>query len=438
MTDLMPKASKATIFVNARLIDPESKTDAEGSLIIADGLIAEVIIGEIYPSGTKDLKVIDCEGHALMPGLIDLRTRTGEPGFEPRETLKSAGLAAAAGGVTSMVVLPDTHPCIDEPAMVDFINRRARDNDLVKIYPAGAATRGLEGEKMAEIGLMSDAGAVYFTNADEVITNTKVLDRVLKYAKGFGAKIAHRPNDKWLSQGTCATSGEIAQRMGLAYVSPLAEHIGLMRDVTLAKAAKVSFMADMISTEGSLRLIEQVKKDCATIKASVSINHLCFNELDIGDYRTFFRLDPPLRSEQDRLALIEGVASGIIDFIVSDHCPRPAEDKRLPFSEAAPGAIGLQTLLLALIGLSLDYEIDLVDILACVTHKPADWLGLSQGRLKAGAPADLILVDLCAPSVFRESDILSKSKNAPFENRLLTGKVLLTVVDGVRLYEREF
>ncbi len=427
--------SSALAFVNARLIDPASDYDGPGSVIVAEGVIADVIRGDAPPTGHAGIKVIDCDGNAVLPGLIDMRVKTGEPGHEPAETLKSASLAAAAGGVTSFVIQPDTDPVIDEPAMVDFILRRARDIELVHVYPAGAATKTCQGQKMAEIGLMSQAGALYFTDADSPIVNSKILRRVLSYANGFNALVAHRPKEPWLSDGAVATEGEMAARMGLAGVPALAERIMLERDLALVELTGARFLVDQVSTREGLNALERAKAKELEVYASVSINHLMFNELDIGDYRTFYRLDPPLRAEADRLALIEGLETGLIDVVVSNHSPAPAEDKRLPFSEAAPGAIGLQTLLPALIGLHLDHEVALIDLLRTVTINPAELLGLDAGRIMKGAPADLILVDIEAPFALRERDILSKSKNSPFENRTLQGKVLKTLVDGRVVFE---
>ena len=428
--------TSALAFVNARLIDPASDYDGPGSVVVVEGVIADVIHGTTPPAGNAAIRVIDCDGNALMPGLIDMRVRTGEPGHEPKETLKSASLAAAAGGVTSFVVQPDTDPVIDQPAMVDFILRRARDIELVHVYPAGAATQGLKGQRMAEIGLMSQAGAVYFTDADQPIVNSKILSRVLSYANGFNALIAHRPKEPWLSEGAVATSGEMAARMGLAGVPALAERIMMDRDLGLVELTGARFLVDQVSTSEGLSSLRRAKAKELEVFASASINHLMFNEIDIGDYRTFYRLDPPLRSERDRLALVDALAEGLIDVVVSNHSPAPAEDKRLPFSEAAPGAIGLQTLLPALIGLHLENDIPLLDILRAVTINPAQLLGLEAGRIAKGAPADLILVDIDAPFALREKDILSKSKNSPFENRTLQGKVLKTLVDGRIVYEQ--
>jgi dihydroorotase len=419
-----------TAFVNARVIDPESRYDGPGCVVVAEGVIADVQRRPHMDGGSPGMKVIDCNGAVLAPGLVDLRVKTGEPGAEPKETLKSASRAAAAGGVTSIVVQPDTHPPVDEPAMVDFILRRARDIELVHVYPAGAATRGLEGQRMAEIGLMAEAGAVYFTDVDNPIVSSKVLRRVLSYAGAFNALVAHRPSDPWLSAGACATEGEFAARMGLPSAPAAAERIMLERDLALVELTGARFLVDQVSTADSLERLRQFRAKGLEVAASCSINHLSFNELDIGDYRTFCRLDPPLRPEADRQALIEGLGEGIIDVVVSAHAPAPAEDKRLPFSESTPGAIGLETLLPALLSLHHEAGLSLVDLIRAVTLAPAQLIGLACGRIAPGAPADLVLVDIHAPVLIDAERLASKSKNSPFDGRRLQGLVLLTMVDG--------
>ena len=337
----------------------------------------------------------------LAPGLVDLRVKTGEPGAEPKETLKSAGRAAAAGGVTSIVVQPDTDPAVDEPSVVDFILRRARDIELVHVYPAGAATKGLEGERMAEIGLMREAGCVYVTDVDRPIVNSQVMRRVLAYAGGFGVLVAHRPADPWLTDGACATEGEFAGRMGLPSAPAVAEKIMLERDLALVELTGARLLVDQISTADALESLAARRDKGLEVAVSCSINHLTFNELDIGDYRTFYKLDPPLRPEDDRQALIEALGSGLIDIVVSAHAPAPAEDKRLPFSEAAPGAVGLETLLPALLQLHHEAGLPLVDLIRAVTLAPAQLIGLPAGRLSPGAPADLVLFDIDAPGAHR-------------------------------------
>jgi dihydroorotase len=430
-------ASRPLAILNARLVDPASDQDERGALLVKNGKIADVVFGGELGSLSDDIETLDARGAMLSPGLIDLRVKTGEPGAEPKETLKSAALAAAAGGVTSIVVQPDTWPVVDDPSVVDFILRRARDIELVHVYPAGAATKGLAGERMAEIGLMRDAGCVYVTDADHPIVNSKVFRRLLAYARSFGVLVAHRPADPWLSAGAAATEGELAGRMGLPSVPPIAEKIMLERDLALVELTGGRLLVDQITTACALESLERGKARGLDVTATTSINHLSFNEVDIGDYRTFCKVDPPLRGEDDRQAVIEALASGLIDIVVSAHAPAPAEDKRLPYDEAAPGAVGLQTLLPALLAFHHEGRIPLIDLMAKVTSRPAALLGLPAGRLAKGAPADLVLCDLAAPLVVELEDLKSKSKNSPFDGRRLQGVVRTTLVDGRVVYRRD-
>ena len=429
--------TRPTAFINARLVDPASGWDGPGALLVKNGKIAEVITGQDPGTLSPDLEVIDARGAMLAPGLVDLRVKTGEPGTETKETLKSAALAAAAGGVTSIVVQPDTDPVIDEPSVVDFILRRARDIELVHVYPAGAATKGCQGQRMAEIGLMREAGCLYVTDADRPIVDSKVLRRVLAYAKSFGTLVAHRPSDPWLAAGSAATEGEFAGRMGLASVPPMAEKIMLERDLALAELTGARFLVDQVTTGCALETLQRYKARGLDVTATTSINHLSFNEVDIGDYRTFLKFDPPVRGEDDRQATIEALSTGLIDIVVSAHAPAPAEDKRLPFDEAAPGAVGLQTLLAALLTFHHEGTIPLIDLMATVTSRPANLLGLKAGRLARGAPADLVLCDLDAPVVIDADRLKSKSKNSPFDGRRLQGEVVMTLVDGRCVYRRD-
>ncbi|HEX6859306.1 MAG TPA: dihydroorotase [Caulobacteraceae bacterium] len=415
---------------NARLVDPQSGYDGKGALLVRDGLIAEVLQDRQPKDLSADFEVIDCGGAMLCPGLVDLRVKTGEPGHETKETLKSASKAAAAGGVTSIVVQPDTNPAVDDPSVVDFIMRRARDIQGVHVYAAGAATKNLGGEQMAEIGLMREAGCVYITDADRPIVDSKVFRRVLAYANAFGAMVAHRPADPWLSKGAAATEGEFAGRMGLPSAPAIAEKIMLERDLALAELTGARLLVDQITTAGALESLRRARDKGLPVVATASINHLSFNEIDIGDYRTFAKVDPPLRSEDDRQALIEALASGLIDAVVSAHAPAPAEDKRLPFDEAAPGAVGLQTLLPALLSLHHEGRIPLAELVRTVTLTPAELIGLKCGRLSAGAPADLVVCNIDAPVLIDADKLVSKSRNSPFDGRRLQGQVLLTLVDG--------
>ena len=423
-------AAPPTAFLNARLVDPESGYDGPGCLIVADGVVAEVVRTPAYEGLSSDIEVIDCAGALLAPGLVDIRVKTGEPGAEPKETLKSAARAAAAGGVTSIVVQPDTNPVVDEPSVVDFILRRARDIGLVHVYPAGAATKGLDGKRMAEIGLMREAGAVYVTDVDRPVVDSLVLRRVLAYARGFDTLVSHRPADPYLTAGSAATEGDFAARMGLPSAPAIAERIMLERDLALAELTGARLLVDQVSCAEGLESLRRAKDKGIKVWATASINHLTFNELDIGDYRTFYKLTPPLRAEADRQALIEALAEGLVDVVVSAHAPAPAEDKRLPFDEAAPGAVGLETLLPALLTLALEDRVSLVELIRSVTLKPAQMLGLDAGRLSPGSVADLVLCDIGAPVVIDADQLISKSKNSPFDGRRLQGKVLMTMVAG--------
>ena len=424
----------ALAIINARLLDPASDYDGPGAVLIADGRIVEVIRGGgvRVPEGVE---VIDAAGLCLAPGLIDIRVKTGEPGSEPRETLKSASLSAAAGGVTTIVIQPDTDPAVDDPAMIDFIQRRGAALNLVNVFAAGAATKARDGARMAEIGLMHEAGALYFTDGDRVIANSRTLQRVMSYAAAFNALIACRPADPWLSEGAVATSGELATRLGLSGAPAIAERIQLDRDLALVEQTGARFLIDQLSTADALDSLARARAKGLEVAASVSINHLCFNEIDIGDYRTFYRLDPPLRPENDRQALIEAVRDGLIDVITSAHAPAPPEDKRRPFAEAAPGAVGLETLLPAALTLHHEDGLDLLTILRPLTQGPASLLGLDSGVIEPGAPADLILFAPNAPVVIDAALLKSKSKNSPFDGRRLQGKVAATFVAGRKVFE---
>jgi dihydroorotase len=425
---------RPVLISNARLVDPESDYDGAGSLLIKNGLIADVRRGEAPLEVSGDVERIDAGGAMLCPGLIDLRVKTGEPGAEPKETLKSAALAAAAGGVTSIVVQPDTDPVIDDPAVVDFILRRARDIGLVHVYPAGAATKGLNGTAMAEIGLMREAGCVYVTNADRPVVDSRVMRRLLAYAGGLGVLVSHRPADPWLTAGAAVSEGEFAGRMGLPSEPVAAETIMLDRDLTLVELTGARFMVDQISAAVPLESLARAKAKGLPVIATASINHLTFNELDIGDYRTFCKLTPPLRAEEDRLALVAALGRGDIDIVVSAHAPAPPEDKRLPFDEAAPGSVGLQTLLPALLTLHHEGRASLTKLIRSVTLAPAQAIGLAAGRLAVDAPADLVLCDIDAPILVDAARLISKSKNSAFDGRRLQGEVRMTFVDGSPIY----
>jgi dihydroorotase len=427
-------AHEATAFLNARLIDPAGGRDEPGGLLVKDGVIAD-LGGHLRRNAPERTRIVDCRGHVLCPGLIDMQVFTGEPGQEHRETLKTASQAAAAGGVTSMVVMPDTEPVIDQVALVDFIQRRARDNAIVNVHVMAAMTKGLRGEEMTEIGLLQRAGAVAFTNGKSSVANTRIMRNALLYARDFGALIVHHTEDPHLSEGAVMNAGEVATRLGLPGVDKAAETIVLERDLRLVQITGGRYHAAQISCAESLAALRSAKARGLPVTCGVSINHLTLNENDIGPYRTFFRLKPPLRSEEDRSAMVRALAAGEIDVIVSSHDPQDADTKRHPFAEAADGAIGLETLLAAALRLYHSGEIGLMPLLQAMTAHPARLLGLPSGRLQKGAPADVILVDLAQPWVVDKAQIRARSKNSPFDESKMQGRVLLTMVAGNPVYE---
>jgi dihydroorotase len=371
----------------------------------------------------------------LCPGLIDMQVFTGEPGQEHRETLKTASQAAAAGGVTTIVVMPDTEPVIDQVALVDFIQRRARDNAAVNVHVMAAMTRGLKGQEMTEIGLLQRAGAIAFTNGKTSVANTRVMRNVLLYSKDFGALIVHHTEDPHLTEGSVMNAGEVATRLGLPGVNKAAETIVLERDVRLVEITGGRYHASTLTCAESLAVIRAAKARKLPVTCGVSINHLTLNENDIGPYRTFFRVCPPLRSEDDRMAMVRALAAGDIDVIVSSHDPQDADTKRRPFAEAADGAIGLETLLAAALRLHHNGEIGLMPLIRAMTINPAKLLGLPAGRLEKGAPADLILFDLGQPWVVDRDQLRARSKNSPFDESKMQGRVLHTMVAGNTVYQ---
>jgi dihydroorotase len=424
----------ATAFLNARLIDPASGRDEPGGLVVRNGVIAD-LGGHLRRNAPDGTAVIDCQGHVLAPGLIDMQVFTGDPGQEHRETLKTASYAAAAGGVTTIVCMPDTEPVIDQVALVDYVQRRARERAIVNVHIMAAMTRGLKGEEMAEIGLLQRAGAIAFSNGKSTVANTRVMRNVLLYAKDFGALIVHHTEDPYLSTGAAMNSGEVATRIGLPSVHKAAETIVVERDVRLVEITGGRYHAATLSCAESLEVIRQAKQRKLPVTCGVSINHLTLNENDIGPYRTFFKIRPPLRAEEDRVAMLRGLAAGDIDVVVSSHDPQDADVKRRPFAEAADGAIGLETLLAAALRLYHNDEIGLLPLLRALTINPAKLLGLPAGRLEKDAPADLVLFDLDTPWVVDREQLQARSKNSPFDESKMQGRVLRTMVAGDTVYQ---
>lgn len=419
-----------TVFQRARVVDPSRGIDEIGSVIVDGKTIVASGAAALNQGAPEGAKLVDCAGKTIIPGLVDGRVFIGEPGAEHRETIASASLAAAAGGVTSIVMMPDTDPVIDNVALVEFVLRTARDTALVNVFPAAAITKGLEGREMTEFGLLREAGAVAFTDGRHTIANALTMRRALTYARDFGAVIAHETQDPHLAGTGVMNEGLYASWLGLSGIPREAEAIPLERDLLLARLTRGRYHAAKISTELSADAVARAKADGANVTAGMSINHLSLNENDVGEYRTFFKLSPPLRTEDDRQAMIEAVRNGTVDIVVSSHDPQDVDTKRLPFADAADGAIGLETLLGAALRLYHNEEIPLLRLIEVLSTAPAKLFGLPGGTLKPGAFADLAVVDLDEPWIVQEQAIRSRSKNTCFEGARLQGRVLQTMVAG--------
>lgn len=423
----------ATAYLNARLIDPATGADQRGGLIVEGGLIKDLGPG-VTRASAGDLPVRDCTGLAILPGLIDMRVFVGEPGSEHRETLKSGSRAAAAGGVTRMIVMPNTAPIIDDQALVDFILRRAREKAVVHVTPAAAITRGCAGTALSEMGLLAEAGAAYFTDGDRAVPTAQMMLRALTYARNFDLLVADLPLEPSLAAGADMNRGELATRLGLKGLAPAAETIIIERDLRLAELTGARLHLGPIASAEALEPIARAKAKSLPVTASTTAAHLMLNENDLVPYLTYRKLMPPLRSEDDRRALVEAVASGLIDVVVSGHDPQPPETKRLPFAQAAPGGTGLETLMTAVLAPVHAGEAGLIEMLRTVTIAPATLLGLPSGRLSRGAPADLALVDLEEPWVISADQQYSRAKNTPLDGRRVQGRVRETIVAGRRVF----
>lgn len=422
------------LFTNAKLIDPDARNIATGALATKNGKIAAIITdNSTLPDAAQ---IIDCDRKYLAPGIVDIGVKVCEPGERHKESFGTAGLAAAAGGVTTMVTRPDTDPAIDNPETLEFVIRRAREAAPVNVLPMAALTKGRQGREMTEIGFLLDAGAVAFTDCDHVVTNSKVLARALSYAKSLGALVLGHPQDPGLSIGAAATSGKFASLRGLPAVPPMAERMGLDRDIAIIEMTGASYHADQITTSRALPPLERAKHNGFDITAGTSIHHLTLNALDVANYRTFFKIKPPLRDEDDRLAITRAVQTGLIDIISSMHTPQDEESKRLPFEAAASGAVALETLLPAAMQLFHSGAMDLPTLWRAMSLNPAKRLGLPSGRLSIQAPADLVIFDPHAPFVMDRSSLQSKSRNTPFDGTRMQGKVIRTYVAGNNVYQR--
>jgi dihydroorotase len=417
---------------NTRLFDPASGLDEIGAIIFNDeGIIA--CGKDISPP--PDTSIIDGTGLVTTPGLVDMQVFIGEPGEEYRETLATASQAAAAGGVTTMIMMPDTQPVIDDAALVDYISRRARGTALVNVHPMAAITKGLDGEMMNEFGLLHEAGAVAFTDGSRSVMNARIMQKAMSYAANFDALIMHHAIDANLVGDGVMNEGELAIRLGLSGIAVIAETIMIERDIRLVEATGARYHVAQISSRESIDIIRQAKDRGLPVTCGVSANHLMLNQNDVENYRTFAKLMPPLRTEEDRQALIEAIADGTIDVIVSGHNPQGEDAKRRPFGEAEFGSIGVETLLAAGLTLHHEIEVPLTRLIDAMSTTPAKLLGLSAGELTIGHPADLALIDIDAPWIVDADNLHSRSRNAAIEGRKVQGKVLKTIVSGKTVFE---
>ncbi|MCO6186466.1 dihydroorotase [Rhizobium sp. L1K21] len=423
-----------TVLTNLRIIDPSCSMDEAGAIIIEDGVIsacgADAAKGP-FPEGAT---VINGKGRLAMPGLVDARVFIGEPGAEHRETISSAARAAAAGGVTSIITMPDTDPVIDDIALVDFVKRTARDKAQVNVYPAGALTKGLKGKEMTEIGLMKQAGIVMVTNGREPIADSQVLRRAMTYARELGAVVALEPRETYLAPEGVMNEGLLASWLGLPGIPREAEIIPLERDLRIAALTGAHYHAAKISLPESVETIAAARKRGTKVTSAISINHLSLNENDIGEYRTFLKLSPPLRTEDDRLAMVQALADGEIDIIVSSHDPQNVDTKRLPFSDAEDGAIGLETLFSAALRLYHSGQVPLERLIDAMSTRPASIFGLPAGTLQPGAAADIAIADIDMPWVVSLEKLASRSKNTPFEDARFSGRIVETWRAGQKVY----
>ena len=426
------------ILINARIIDPSQKLDCIGGLVIdVNGKVKA--IGKNIDSKivSKNAEIIDIKKNILIPGIVDMKTFVGEPGFEYKENFRTLSQAALAGGVTSVVSMPNTKPVIDNVSMVDFIMRRGRDKAKINIYPCAALTKNIDGNSMTEFGLLSSRGIIGFTDVIRTVQNTSIMARVMNYASDMGVLIMQHVQDYELSKDGLVNEGEISTRLGLSGIPTIAEKIIIERDLSLLEEYPCRYHINQISSMKSLEVIKKNKLNGKKFTVGVSINNLSLNENDIGDFKTFLKLSPPLRSEKDRVALIDGIKDDLIDVIISDHKPEDEESKRLPFSQAATGAIGVETLLPLALELYHNESLKLSKIIQSLTINPSKILNIKKGSLKKGFDADICIFDINKPWVIKSDELKSKSKNTAIENRKLQGKVLMTFLNGELVFNQQ-
>ena len=426
------------ILINARIIDPSQKLDCIGGLVIdVNGKIKAIGKNIDNKIASKNAEIIDIKKNILIPGIVDMKTFVGEPGYEYKENFRTLSQAALAGGVTSVVSMPNTKPVIDNVSMVDFIMRRGRDKAKINIYPCAALTKNIDGSSMTEFGLLSSRGIIGFTDVIRTVQNTSIMARIMNYASDMGVLIMQHVQDYELSKDGLVNEGEVSTRLGLSGIPTIAEKIIIERDLSLLEEYPCRYHINQISSMKSLEVIKKNKLNGKKFTVGVSINNLSLNENDIGDFKTFLKLSPPLRSEKDRVALINGIKDDLIDVIVSDHKPEDEESKRLPFSQAATGAIGVETLLPLALELYHNESLKLSKIIQSLTINPSKILNIKKGSLKKGFDADICIFDLNKPWVIKSDELKSKSKNTAIESRKLQGKVLMTFLNGELVFNQQ-
>ena len=429
-----PGGGQRTAYINARLLDPASGLDDSGALLTDGGVIADLGPRLFAEGPPKDAVVVDCGGLCLSPGLIDMRVFLGEPGSEHKETIATGSQAAAAGGVTTIIATPDTDPVIDHPALVEFVIRQAQDTAAVNVLPMAAITKGCEGVEMAEMGMLAAAGAVAFTDGQRTIGDAGVMRRALTYASTFDLLIAHHAEEPDLAADGCMNDGEIATRLGLVGIPAAAETIIVERDLRLVELTGARYHAAGLSTANAVGAIRAAKDKGLRVSCAIAPHHFALNELGVSDYRTFAKLSPPLRSEDDRQAMVAALQAGTIDVIASAHTPEDTESKRQPFARAASGSVGVETLLPVALELFHGGHMTLLEVIGRMTVRPADLLGLSCGRLERGAPADLLLFDPEVPWRIGAAALRSKAKNSAFDGHPVQGRTVRTIVAGQAVY----
>jgi len=419
------------ILTNARIIDPSQGMDEKGSVVIDENGKVKAIGKDVKKTDTlSSAEIIDLKNNILIPGIVDMKAFVGEPGYEYKENFRTLSRAALAGGVTSVVTMPNTKPLIDNVSMVDFIIRRGRDKASINLFPSATLTREIEGKQMTEFGLLSAKGIVGFTDVVKAVQSTETMARIMDYASDIGVLIMQHAEDYELSKNSCINEGEVSTRLGLQGTSYIAEKIIIERDLSLLNEFPCRYHINQISSKESLEVIKRNKENGLNFTVGVSINNLSLNENDIGDFKTFLKVSPPLRLEDDRLALVEGIKCGLIDVIVSDHTPEDEEGKRLPFAQATTGAIGIETLLPLALEMYHNESLPLKKIIETLTINPAKILKINKGTLKKGSDADICVFDLDAPWVVKTDLLKSKSKNTAVEERKVQGKVLMTFLNG--------